>query len=94
MATVQYTAKVKEGLLLELPQEAQELHLKPGDQVQVQLDRTGAEARQGVPNEGMLAALREIAARQHGRRHTDGSETDRMLREGRTGAMWGDESTE
>ena len=46
------------------------------------------------PNEGMLAALREIAERQQGRRHTDGSETERLLREGRAGAMWGHETSE
>jgi len=44
------------------------------------------------PNEGMLAALREIAERQQGRRHSDGSETERLLREGRAGAMWGHEA--
>ncbi len=37
MALVQYTAEVKSGLLLELPTEAEELHLKPGDKVKVQL---------------------------------------------------------
>ena len=51
--------------------------------------------QQGIsPNEGMLSALREIAARQKGRRHTDGSDTDKMLREGRVGAMWGEEPLE
>ena len=45
------------------------------------------------PNEGMLAALREIAERQQGRRHTDGSETERLLREGRAGATWGHEAS-
>ena len=39
MALVQYIAEVKDGLLLELPAEAEELHLKPGDKVQIQLDR-------------------------------------------------------
>lgn len=46
------------------------------------------------PNEGMIAALREIAKRQSGRRHTEGSETDRLLREARAGAMWGQEPSE
>jgi hypothetical protein len=40
MTMVHYTAKVKSGLLLELPTEARELHLKPGDEVEVQLERT------------------------------------------------------
>ncbi|MCW3050837.1 MAG: hypothetical protein JWN14_7 [Chthonomonadales bacterium] len=38
MTLVHYTAEVKSGLLLELPAEAQALHLKPGDRIQVQLD--------------------------------------------------------
>jgi len=37
MALVQYIAEVKDGLLLELPTEAEELHLKPGDKVEVRL---------------------------------------------------------
>ena len=54
----------------------------------------GASSFQAKPNEGMLAALHEIAERQKGRRHTDGSETDRLLREGRAGAMWDREASE
>ena len=38
MALREYTAEVKDGLLLELPIEAGELHLKPGDKVTVKLD--------------------------------------------------------
>jgi hypothetical protein len=94
MARIQYTAKVKAGLLLELPAEAEGLHLRPGDKVQVLLDHDREDAQPVQPNEGMLAALQEIAERQKGRRQTDGSETDRMLREGRAGAMWGAESIE
>lgn len=37
MTLVHYTAEVKSGLLLELPTEAEELHLKPGDKVEVRL---------------------------------------------------------
>lgn len=37
MVLLQYTAKVKNSLLLELPTEAEELHLKPGDEVEVRL---------------------------------------------------------
>jgi hypothetical protein len=44
MAMVQYTAEVKGSRLLELPTEADELHLQPGDTVQVQLARSSAEA--------------------------------------------------
>lgn len=38
MALVHYTAEVKSGRLLELPTEAEELHLKPGDRIEVHLD--------------------------------------------------------
>jgi len=37
MTLIQYTAEVKSGLLLELPSKAEELHLKPGDKVEVRL---------------------------------------------------------
>jgi hypothetical protein len=94
MTMIHYTAEVKAGLLLALPAEAEELHLKPGDKVHIQLDRNAEEAPQASPNEGMLAALRTIAERQKGLRYTDASDTDRMLREGRAGAMWGQSSVE
>ncbi len=38
MAIVHYTAEVKPGLLLALPEEAQQLHLRPGDKINVQFD--------------------------------------------------------
>lgn len=38
MTFVHYTAEVRGGLLLELPAEAQELHLKPGDKVDIQVE--------------------------------------------------------
>ena len=94
MTMMQYTAEVRSGLLLALPTEAEELHLKPGDKVHIQLAHDVEDASQVRPNEGMLAALREIAERQEGRRHTDASDTDRMLREARAGAMWGQEPIE
>ena len=37
MTMIHYTAKVKSSLLLELPTQAEELHLKPGDKVEVRL---------------------------------------------------------
>lgn len=40
------------------------------------------------PNELALAALREIAERQKDRPYTDGSDTMRLLREARNGAMY------
>ena len=89
-----YTAEVKAELLLALPVEAEELHLKPGDKVRIQLSRDAEEAPQARPNEGMLAALRAIAERQKGQRYTDAADTDRLLREGRAGAMWGQDPVE
>jgi hypothetical protein len=41
MALAQYTAEVKDGLVLELPIEAVKLHLKAGDKVTIQLDYAG-----------------------------------------------------
>ncbi len=58
------------------------------------LERTEQEASQVAPNEKALTALREVAKRQEGRRHTDGSQTERILREGRAGAMYGSDPTE
>ncbi|MDQ2688230.1 MAG: hypothetical protein M3Y28_10225 [Armatimonadota bacterium] len=40
------------------------------------------------PNEQMLAILREIAERQKDLPYTDGSDTIRLLREARAGAMY------
>ena len=94
MTMIHYTAEVKAGLLMALPTEAEELHLKPGDKVNIQLARDTDETPQTTPNEGMLAALRTIAERQKGQCYTDSSDTDRMLREGRAGAMWGQNSVE
>jgi len=88
MTLLHYTAEVKNGLLLELPSEAEQLHLRPGDKVHIHFDPI-QETLVGKPNEGMLTVLRDIAERQKGRGHTDGSTTDAMLREGRAGAMWG-----
>ena len=94
MTMVHYTAEVRAGLLLALPTEAEELHLKPGDKVHIQVSHDAEPTPQPGPNEGMLAALREIAERQKGRRHTDASDTDQMLREARAGGMWGQDPIE
>ena len=40
MAYIQFTAEGREDLLIELPAEAGELHLKAGDKVQVHLARS------------------------------------------------------
>lgn len=46
----------------------------------------------GPPNEGMLAALREIEERQKGRRQTFGNSVE-IIRHGRTGPLYGMEPT-
>ncbi len=94
MTMTQYTAVVRSGLLLALPTDAEELHLKPGDKVQIQIGFEAMDTPQVATNKGMLAALHEIAERQKGRRHTDASDTARMLRDARAGAMWGQDSLE
>ncbi len=46
----------------------------------------------GPPNEGMLAALQEIEARQKDRRQTLGNSVE-IVRQGRTGPLYGMEPT-
>lgn len=46
------------------------------------------------PNPAILAALQRIAARQEKRTFTKGRDTITMLREARSGMMWGYEPTE
>lgn len=95
MATIHYTAKVKDKRLLELPEEAQELGLQPGEEVEVIFNRNATQQTPPFPpNEGMLAALAEIAELNKGRPFSDGSNTQRLLREARAGAMYGYDPTE
>lgn len=47
-----------------------------------------------TPNYAMLEALRKIAERSKDMPYTSGEDTQRILREGRAGAMWGYEPTE
>jgi hypothetical protein len=62
MAQLQYTAEVKAGLLLELPEEAHELHLQPGDKVRVQVHREHQEMAKIAPNKGKrVSALGKYA---------------------------------
>ncbi len=67
MATIHYTAKVRESRLLELPEEAQELGLQPGEEITVSVERNG-EAQEETPKnlhhatpEERARALDEIA---------------------------------
>ena len=47
-----------------------------------------------APNEKALAALRQIAENQKDRPYSAGSDTQRLIREARAGAMYGYEPTE
>ena len=49
------------------------------------------EAQDAAPtvNQGMLDALSEIAERQKDRPYTSAEDTDRLIREARSGAMYG-----
>ena len=50
MAQLHYTAEVKTGRLLELPAEAEELHLQPGDRIELQLDMPAARTAASDPD--------------------------------------------
>lgn len=43
MALEHFMAKVKEGRLLELPLEAERLHLKPGERIEIHIDRINSD---------------------------------------------------
>jgi hypothetical protein len=73
--------------------------LDPEQEVRLTIVTEGEEATNGSgalprPNEAALAALREIAKRQEGRRETSAEDTDRLLREARAGGMYGYDPTE
>jgi hypothetical protein len=50
---------------------------------------TPDEANTIAPNEQALSMLRDIARMKENMKETDGTETDRLLREARAGAMFG-----
>lgn len=89
MTSIHYIAHAREENLLELPEEAKALGIKPGEAVSVRVERDEP-VPVGPPNERALAALRQIAEIVKDMPKTDGSQTDRILREGRSGAMYGD----
>lgn len=81
MTTTYYHVKVKANRLLELPEEAQELGLQPGEEVIVSLSRD--DARASVRNEAGFAAMREIAERQKNSPAIEGSDIVALLRKER-----------
>ncbi len=53
-----------------------------------------SEPQKVIPNEKALTALRAIARNQEGKRRTDGSQTERIIREGREGIMYDNDLAE
>jgi hypothetical protein len=95
MATVHFTAKVKDTRTLELPEEAQELGLTPGEEVSIRLDTNGVGTTAAFsPNEKGLAAMRQIAERQKSRPISPDTTTRKLLHEARSGAMYGYDPTD
>ena len=57
MIQTNYTAEVKHARLLELPAEAESLHLRPGAKVQVQLSYESGEESDAKTRDAELSAL-------------------------------------
>ncbi len=86
MQTATYKMRVDEWEALTVPQEAQDiLHLRPGEEVQVSIDRVPPSSV--APNEKMLAILQNIRENHKDRPYTDLGDTDQLIREARSGAM-------
>ena len=80
--------QVLEGTWEEIVRHADEL---AGQHVRVTVLTEGPRV---APNEGMLAALREIEEIQDDMPETSGEDTQRLLRQARAGGMYGLEPTE
>ena len=95
MAILYYTAKAKDGRTLELPEEAQALGLRQGDEVKIAIDRSvnGVQSYANSTDEA-LAIIRQITEHHRGHRITDDKSTQRLLEEARGGAAYGYEPTE
>ena len=61
-----------------------------GRKIRVYIEPEEADSPAFPPNEKALAALRQIARMQLGMRDTDGSQTERIIQEGRDGGMYHD----
>ncbi len=93
MAVANYIARVDERGALTFPKEVQEaLQLQPGEEVQVSIHRVPAVT--ATPNQKMLSILDNIRERHNERNFTDPSDTDKLLREARSGAMYSDDRAE
>ena len=88
MPVVHYTAKVKGRHLIELPEEAMELH--PGELVLISIELEDADKNASFSaNEKGLAIMREIAELQKDMPYSSGENTLKLLHEARDGAMYG-----
>ena len=86
MTLVHTIATVRPDRLLELPPEARK-HLSPGQEIAIDIEAMSVETVK--PNESALETLRILAEMKKDMRETDGTQTDRMIREARAGAMYG-----
>ncbi len=82
-----YTATVADDLRLELPAAARSF-VQPGQEIDIDLNHTTTE---GVPrpNEAVLAMLRDLHEMKKDMRESDPADTNRIIRKGRNGAMYG-----
>ena len=79
-----FVATVTKDRLIELPESARKL-LRPGQEIEVEvLDR-----RPTAPNEKVLALLRDLAEMKKDMPESDPSDTNNIIRAGRSGAMYG-----
>jgi hypothetical protein len=82
-----YTARVADDLRLELPLRALPF-VHPGQEIEINLDTTVE--RTPKPNEAVLAMLRDLDTMKKNMPESDPSDTNRFIREGRSGAMYGE----
>ena len=96
MAVVMYHTQIQEDGLFAIPLDAlQQLGAKPGDSLKIQIETVAAPVPVSPNRPAMLAILDDIEAWHEGRPFTtDGSDTDKLLREARSGAMYYDSDSE
>ena len=87
-----FTATVQEDRTLKLPPAAAAL-LEPGQLVEVDVAESRSNGKPG-PNYGMLAFLKRMEERHQGQPTHDGSKTVEMIREARSGPLYGYEPGE
>jgi hypothetical protein len=87
-----YIARVLDDRRLELPHGALSL-IKPGQEVEIELDQF-AVRHELTTSASALVMLREVEELTMSMPETDPSQTDRLVREARAGAMYGIKSSE